>query len=452
MPALVGPTGHNLQRLAELVIVVLALLMLCQRKCRYRAVFLLSNVRPFYIWIAFSLFFVMMFSGAVADYGLRSLQDAGLYAGLLLLVIVFASVFLITPNHAIWIFCLLIAGVLSLRLLLMISVAISHPSIFDGNPMISGFSNIRSFNHVQGFLIPALLAGFFRFYEDKKRGLAILFFVMLTVQWGLLFYTKGRGILLALVLGFSIFLLFYGNWGHKLRQAVAGVSSLTIGFVFYWFVFVVWASLYGGEASGNYVDRLTLDDAGRFQLWGLALQSILKNPWLGVGGQGYFLLGASPPFGSAHNFILNFAVEYGVLAASLVVVLWVCFAKAFYRAGVKHNDLAIGWLALPLLIAIIYSFLTGMFLSPLSQLMTALFLGAFWAQWYRFYPSTSCVNRDRKLASAVRWLLLLTFLVSLPYVVLTASDVLLHRDKLTNCLGKEVCYPRFWLDGDYRRY
>ncbi len=446
-----GPTGHNLQRAIELALIFSSLLFLLAGNFRSRVISLLMRTPSTYIFSIIGLMLILMASSIYSDFPLRSFQESGLYTGLLLFAVGIACVFQVVPRDFARYFCLAFATVLSFNLLFMILVGFSFPATLSASPMVVGFSNIRSFNHVQAILIPVVYVIYYEASLRRVIRVQAFCFSILVCQWVLLFYTQGRGVFLALTIGFWLYFVCYQKNVFSWRRliVVSPIGTVVFGFVVYWLLFIVWPE--AEFQADSLIDRA---DSGRLYLWGVSVLSIMENPLFGVGGQGFvtILEEGREPHGSAHNFILNFGVEFGLVASGVVGFLWVRLAQAFYSDGRECNGLS-RWIALPLLTSIIYSMVTGVFLSPLSQFFSAVLVGLYWSGSVAKIPSDGVVFSGavvHRLAIAV--FLTLASLMALTSLAVSAVDVFFSGDSITFCLRENLrCFPRFWLNGDFRQ-
>jgi len=329
------------------------------------------------------------------------------------------------------------------------------PEGFYSPPSISGLSNIRIVNHIQVFLVPLLTIFFWKGFFYKYSLLSLFMtFSFICLQYVLLFYSGGRGVLLSIVISFLLVIVFRG-YKRRLSLTLCCLLPMFVGFLIYWSAYIWLPGKLTGEEFFGYVGRLGHHDAGRLDIWLAAIKTIYNNSMLGIGGQSFALVMPDFPIGSAHNMLLNVAVEYGVFAALLFLMFVAFFLYKFFREMHRgeENFFTVVF-GLPILAALIYSNFTGVLLSPLGQLLFTLCFSAFFAfnkEKIFLCEKVSCSN---KILSLVVVLLLFSF--SLICLVITIGDVVLFSESIVDCSKASssmvTCYPRFWLNGHYWTY
>ncbi|AKH68912.1 O-antigen ligase like membrane protein [Spongiibacter sp. IMCC21906] len=345
----------------------------------------------------------------------------------------------------IWLPFITLSVLLSLHFLMIYLVAFEYPEVLFGKPMIDGFSHVRSFNHLQVFLIPILFFTCVKF-KSKSFFLFLIIFFLLVSQWVLLFYTKGRGVFLALILGYVVSSLFCEKEQKKTSNIVF-LISVGVGFLLYWIPFSWVPENILHVDVKDYIDRFDYGSPRRIYLWKVGFEAFSQNPLLGLGGQAFVVADGEATEGSAHNFYINFLAEYGGVAAALLLFLCVRALKSIGLNWRKDSRLLNYIWCFPLFSAVIYSFVTGIMLSPMSSILMALFLGVAIGSMCDQKSTFMNVAAEERSISG---LILVVFLAGmfLIGIIFTLADVVYSLKDLSSCIGETICYPRFWLNGN----
>lgn len=209
------PGGFNDQRFLQLAFSAICLLTaIASRRHRHSMVEFLTQLRPL-TFSCLSLFFMaIVISSILAPDSMRAFQEVGLYAILLLTVILLSHEFRqLSPDQLYRILMLSFGAFLVIYSLNFIiyyaSIYLMQPARFlDGNRWMPNFYNVRSFNQVEVWLLPAF---FWLCHKLTNRSLSIriLAYVLTALWWAMLCYSHGRGISLALfVATFAMILIF----------------------------------------------------------------------------------------------------------------------------------------------------------------------------------------------------------------------------------------------------
>jgi O-antigen ligase len=141
---------------------------------------------------------------------------------------------------------------------------------------------------------------------------------------------------------------------------------------------------------------------GRFEIWGLSLRQIMLHPLFGSGPEGFYLARLPTSFLQAHNFVLQFLLEFGVIGCALAAWLILRAVKRFGGA-VATATLALATPANRILACLLtaflgYALIDQMMYHLLPLLQFALFAGLFAAglmQAYRARRVSSLSNPSR---------------------------------------------------------
>ena len=192
--------------------------------------------------------------------------------------------------------------------LLYLAFAVSDGVIIRPEVIYFGFDNIRFFNQVQIFVLPLLLLGCL---HPRFGSLSIIFLVANLV---LMFLGGGLGVALSWVLILVLFGLYVSDKQLLVRALVLTGLSFTVSFGLQSFM----AFLNDGGNAG-----ISVTSGGRTELWALVFSQF---EWLSLligSGPGLFegRMSSGLRFSHPHNSLLELALEWGVLAALLVIAL-----------------------------------------------------------------------------------------------------------------------------------
>ncbi|MGI9274962.1 MAG: O-antigen ligase family protein [Endozoicomonas sp.] len=444
-----SPRGFNARRVA----LVLSGLAVCLALClsgRYRQSFRrqIQQIHPGCRWGLLAVFLLGLLSALQADYPEKGLQEVGLHL-LLLIMTLAVSVSALNERSITVLLWLCAGGLLSYcsGYLFYYALYLNYPPDYWSYSLYN-YASPRNFNHIQGWLIP--LAVLLPLASQHALGLvrklsclplAALYFFMLV--------SGGRGLPLALAGAWVMsYLLFRQYTG---RQLVLHIKTFMLGAAVYLvFIQAIPIMLGQGYEHDNLVHRLIFhDDAGRLAIWQLALQASLEHPWWGLGPQHYITL--DTVFPSPHNVFLLWLSEWGLPAAALMTGLCLWTVLAFVsgvrrklsnsQPGLLENHLQVA-LCTSLMTSCLYAQVSGVYLTPLSQLFMVLVVGCcvhfHFRQRSTGYPLTALERFS--------WLLLAGFLL-LAFFWIFYREFALSQYLIS--LPMEPNSPRFWRNGDF---
>jgi O-antigen ligase len=181
---------------------------------------------------------------------------------------------------------------------------------------IAAFANVRQFGEF-GFLAGASATAL----ALGSRRLVVPSFLLATSALFGIILTGSRGAFLSWLL-FVLLLCCFGN--VRLRAALHGLLVLSSSAGLVWYldksallpspnIFSRIASQQLGEESF---------DSSRLRIWQLTLEQIMARPLFGSGPEGYWLSGCCVRWVlQAHNFVLQFLMEFGLIGCGIVVLL-----------------------------------------------------------------------------------------------------------------------------------
>jgi len=231
-----------------------------------------------------------------------------------------------------------------------------------------GFDHIRHYGH---YVLIALLLSLSISKSELTSPASIFRIAVLIVAWTVLFWSGGRGPLLALAVVVSLLLFFryFAGRGELLKLlAVSAVAGFLISIPL------------SGEEQGIYRILHTVTDSpdidtfssSRISIWLATLPDILSNPFFGLGPEG-FVYGAGEyffPILHPHDAILQFLVEWGL--PGTIFFLWLLyriFAPAFISARAGRGNRYLFPALLAGSVALFYSLFTGNLYIPFSAFL-----------------------------------------------------------------------------------
>jgi hypothetical protein len=188
-------------------------------------------------------------------------------------------------------------------------------------------------SHPNGFamiLLPAVLmiTAVLRFDYFRSRGLNGLLLALLILTGFNMYNTFSKGAMGWTAIG--VLLLLSAPGIRPTWRFPVGIGALVLGILSFISI-SVWLFLTYSEAFGT-----TL---GRIQLWGAGVSAISSGPWVFLFGSGFeeiadftYTLFAYP-LDHAHNGFLNQAINYGVPAMILFLVMVVSNLRKLARSG-----------------------------------------------------------------------------------------------------------------------
>ncbi len=321
------------------------------------------------------------------------------------------------------------------------------------------FANVRFFNHLQAWTFPLLV---FASLSWRVFPLIRISGASAATIWvALALYSKGAGITIALVAGGIVTIAFITSrqkasplttYIKRYVQIIgAGLALWVLAFL--WYPQLMNASV---ESSAN----LTVTDfglSGRDRLWVHAINWISETPWLGRGPINLVQFKTTP-----HNSLLQWSMEWGVISALLLTFIlgygwlkWVAYARTKTNATIKSSELNLFIVALTVsaISALVLSMVSGIIVTPFSQLLGAIVLG-FMLGLYQRDTNKNLDRQNRQLLYGVR--LFAIFCVAI-YAKATIPEIL-DRYMTGNGYTTKYLYhhekdnglnPRFWQHGPF---
>ena len=444
-----SPSGYNIKRVVQTGWFFLLCIFIFNKNTRERIHQVVVAIPP----IVLFLFMVAMTAGVIssflAEYPYKGIQEVGLYA-LLFFSVLFVAASDISNKQIVFIVACLGAGVV-----LYFYGYLFRYAVYIQNPpetwmhTIYQFSNPRSLNHVQNWLMPlfGLLPVLASKHSNFIRGLSWL---PLTLMYFFLFLTGGRGLTLALVVTFT------GSY-YLFRKSIltllkVQLYSAVVGFLVYFVLIqlIPFSLGYGFDLSA--AKRLSSDSSSlhRLELWRLSLEVFGNHPWFGNGPQHFILQTGKGP-GSPHNLIFQWLSEWGGIATTAflggasfcILKILNGFNKITLLFNVEdENPLIKICLLMGSASAFFHSQVSGVFVTPMSQLVMMLVLGI--TLGYLKQDKKNKYFEKKWLTNALYGSI---FFLGVSYFAIFYWEFLAEQYPVA--LFMESAAPRFWQNGAF---
>jgi putative inorganic carbon (HCO3(-)) transporter len=301
--------------------------------------------------------------------------------------------------------------------ILGVFAALANQLEFYARISLMHFSWPRFYNQVQAWTLPAL-AALPLIWSGSRSDLLRSRWVQSTVclaalalNWYVILMTGGRGVAISIVAAVLIALIVLPatrwpilRWhlagfaiGMLLFMSIAHLSDTTLGMGAADTAAQQQNTRAPESSRANSIDeferpddgsrfskqaisgRLSLDSSGRLPMWRDSVRDVHHKPLLGIGPMNYACTGPEFRAGHPHNFLLQFAGEWGLPATlSLLGLLGFITTSLFKNLRVRKGQhwAALGSiLACALLAAGAYSLLSGVLVMPASQVSGLLIAG-----------------------------------------------------------------------------
>lgn len=391
------------------------------------------------VWALLALLALGLLSSSQAANPWMALRELLNFAGLAALAAVLASqresALQLLPRAA-----ALAVSAYALPVLGMALIGASQGLPLGADLPLPGFANRRYFNHVQTVALPLAVWGIASFRSPALRGLSVLGLLASAV---LLWITMGRGSLLALGAAIAVLALLSLRGRREARPLALGFAACLL-------LAAALAALLQAlakpltQAAGLWNEPAALElgsDHSRFGLWLRAWEMAVQSPCLGAGPMHYAL---GNPYKAAHphSLPLQLLAEWG-LPASLIfglLLVWLLAALLRRLAAASGQEFQQGACLLAAWAAVIVdSFVSGLWVMPVSQTWLAMLMGLSWA-WLS--PTPSGLRRWNLLPLLLSGALLLHCLPEL-------RQLPSHVELVKRQLSGEVARPRFWFHGQF---
>ncbi len=256
---------------------------------------------------------------------------------------VLAAVFQKHPFLVYWAYGMLLAGFVLVGLGIIIYWNfVLDPEHYNWVAMMPHFTNIRNFGHyaaavtILSAIGPAWMTHQRR--ESPFKAMPPILFVIQTMAFGFLFWSGGRGSIIAVATGLLWLFFFAAKTKKKWLFTLLTTLSGGTGFILASFFSVENRSMGFLNSLGRTVGASTLDRllSGRITLWEIALQSILPpegSLLVGSGPDSFRLHSNFSGIIQPHNVFVQSLLEWGVpgtllFCLLLLVTYTVCWNQA----------------------------------------------------------------------------------------------------------------------------
>jgi len=335
------------------------------------------------------------------------------------------------------IFFAVLYSILVFKQMLIIHL-INVPASHITNNFFPGFANIRFFSQYQLwslFLVTVPL-----FSLNRKSMPYYIVLIVALLWWTLAWIDGSKSVRVSI--GLALLCIIFLFRAKVIKWLIAHLLIMFIGYLFY-------KLLLSQATSIHTVTSLNSSTSARETLWLYTWQLIKAHPLLGLGPMhfAYYinLIAAHP-----HNALLQFAVEWGVPVALLLVGIIIYSILTWVKSLLSAESVPV--LSLALLATLIAEFcnsmMDGVIVTPMSQVMMAIIIG--WS--YGVYRAA--YRQEIKQTARDYFLLLLRAIMvaSSAGIVIGVLPVLSHlsQNEIIWYLQQNPSkpfYPRFWLQG-----
>jgi hypothetical protein len=236
------PGGFNDQRFLQLSFSLICLLTaIAKRHYRQSLIDFMTHLSLPVLSCLLLFFIAALISSIIAPDTVRALQEVGLYAIILITTILLSHELRQLSHEQLERILILSFStflvIYSLYFVIYyVSVYVMHPERFlDNNRWMPNFYNVRSFNQVEAWLLPAFFWLCFKF-TSRPLSIQITVYFLTALWWVMLCYSLGRGISLALfVATLGMLLLFRRQSFPLLKPALV---TFVLGIILYALLFV----------------------------------------------------------------------------------------------------------------------------------------------------------------------------------------------------------------------
>lgn len=311
-----------------------------------------------------------------------------------------------------------------------------------------GFSNPRFLNHVQTWTLP-ILALFIVQLPQKLWAYRFLLYFSTSFWWMLVFASDGRGTMYASILSVILVSILFRS--KIKRWLIAYLTTSGIGFISYFLFFKVLIPKGGRTVFSRF------DDNQRIKLAGHAIDLFKENPLFGAGPMHYADIQNGFIFAHPHNFYLQILSEWGIIVFILSSVLfaylltkWIGFCRSDEDRGehiIKHAALSASLFA-----GLLHGFVSGVFHTPLSQILAVIIIGWMIVVYQKNYRSKgdtlptkiNTISISIFFNTVSRAIVIMAMLHLIMGSIFSYKDLPENREKYFDEQESTTVYPRFW--------
>lgn len=325
-----------------------------------------------------------------------------------------------------------------------------------------GFMNIRFFSQYQGWTLGIILMPLFLLPSRFLWCRWVLFFI--ASLWFLLFLVNfPKGLLLGYLFALLIVCVGFKKQRHLIIRwhiKLLGMMVFFIGvFIAIIFLFhqnpLVAHYLYPPSNFLKLVLRpqvsalFSSDFLSRIAFYRLGIKLVLQHPILGVGPMhyAYYTNRLTQFVAHPHNSIILIGSEWGLIVLGLLLLMGARLYSYWFRFASQSSSYQLGLLTISLTASLLYSLFSGVFVTPLSQIMFMVVLGWMVGVYYAEEKNLKSVSPGFWLGWSL--LLMLPFLFLIVFV-LPGLSRLPYREIYWiyhNSFHVQSFFPRFWVQG-----
>ena len=437
------------QRLSELLVVSLVLVVLCLSIFPVRAGFYLLSAVQLWGWLAF--FVIGAISSAYAAHPRFAWIEWSwiLVCGLTATLICVKSVrFFRSAGTITRLFSLaVLASYTPLYYIRNSDVLFESPSMWG--PFFFGFNNVRVFSDCQTAVICVLPWALSRVWSSSLLRAGA--WCLAGCYTALAFVAGSRSLMYGQLAACAALVLLLG-WNNVAAYMYGQLRLWLLGGTVYVLLFVLYPAVFFDEKVTSWAGSLLRhDSSGRLDLWASAAKMALENPWFGIGPM-HFAAVLNPIAASPHNQVFQVMAEFGIVAAILFVFLFSHWLFAV-RRGMRFtqpsmtDDARVFSVSIfaALLALLAQSCVSPVFNNPHSQILL-IFFGGMLGQYIK-WPGNG-------LKQSIRCpVVVLAALVALGVFAVSCLPWALHIEERNACHFRSSnrpsphLAPRFWQQG-----
>ena len=364
--------------------------------------FVISNIsgtRTAYLSLFIVLFPFLLTGRADVEVSVPVLVGYALFSGVLSIGTVVYTIQrsgLILPRYAVYSAFISLPS-LGILPLLVSDIDYAYP-IHNSLP---GFVSVRIYGSIVAISIVALIAASWAGVIKQNPMHRVGLFVAVALLVAALSWSGSRGALVAVLGALCILAVCLRRLRRiDLKAILWGCAAGFAGSLFYPIPNHNFGLIHRLVSSGDRLSEAGWNgvSTGRFDIWSLAIQSILERPLVGYGFNPAPMLSSEIglDYRHFHNLPLDLAASFGIPVA--LVILLVIFMALIRGIGAILNDtdcnrhiaVSLG----SLLVILISSMTEGLYLSPFASAIGALCVGQLLGQQAEKVQAPACRSKD----------------------------------------------------------
>lgn len=442
-----GYLPYDIKRVCEVVFLLLVAAVLCVSG--KQQAYWLSQFRCLpqaARYLLFGILLIGIASSWLAPISRMAFAEVALYSLLFVWVLFVAAQPQVWKKSMdkIWISCIALG--ISLYIL---TYFVSYGELLFSHKLLAhfpGFVNIRFFSQFQIWTLP-IITLLITNNKNQSVALKLIFYTIAMAWWCLAIISITKGLFLALLISTLLAIVLFQR--HSFAWLRAQFFSLLGGLLAFSLCFLILPKLLGRVARqipDHLVAASEVSINTRLYLWHRAWLMIKNKLAIGVGPLhfSYYpnLIAAHP-----HNSFLLIAAEWGIPVALFLLMLsiWgIWHWCAFVRKSPSATHIA---LTVSVSAGLLYSLLSGVIVTPLSQLMMGLIIGWMLGNYF-------ANNRNLPLKTTMTQRLMLIFFLVL-IINIICWIIIPEIRHVPNMEGywlmahqfQAPLLPRFWTQG-----